>query len=395
MTIPYGADMAGAGAWMDEDGVVHEAEVPWPDEEPPADLDAHRAARQPAPQAERIPMRDRLLSVFDLSSLPPVTPLVDGFLYRGTLAQLSGPPGSYKSFLMVAWAVSVAAGEDFEGHHVPARGDVVIVAPEGAQGLQARIFAYCEASGIDPNDVAERIHILPAPVQIGNRVDIADALDAVQHLDAALLVLDTRARCTVGLEENSAKEQGLAIAGAELLAAGGCTVLALHHSGRNGGAGRGSNSWDGAVWSDLRITSDGEAKTATVECFKHKDVQDGCEHVFRLVPHTVDAELMPGRDEKARSTLIAAAADLRNFGLQEALFRSPSRKKILELVRNSAPDEGLTNRKIVDLAIEAKIAESTAYECVKSLITAGALVNVSRTSTRRFVASTAYIEPTS
>src|SRR3546814_988843 len=117
------------------------------------------------------------------------------------------------------------------------------------------------SSDVCSSDLGDRIHILPAAVQIGNRVDIADALDTVRHLDAALLVLDTRARCTVGLEENSAKEQGLAIAGAELLAEGGCTVLALHHSGRNGGAGRGSNSWDGAVWSDLRLTSEARKST--------------------------------------------------------------------------------------------------------------------------------------
>src|SRR3546814_10932744 len=68
------------------------------------------------------------------------------------------------------------------------------------------------SSDVCSSDLGDRIHILPAAVQIGNRVDIADALDTVRHLDAALLVLDTRARCTVGLEENSAKEQGLAIA---------------------------------------------------------------------------------------------------------------------------------------------------------------------------------------
>jgi RecA-family ATPase len=82
-------------------------------------------------------------------------------------------------------------------------------------------------------------------------------------------VLDTRARCTLGLEENSASEQGRAIAAADKIRnAADCSVLAVHHTPRTGNAGRGSNAWDGAVWSDLRI--EGSKLAAKVHCEKQQ-----------------------------------------------------------------------------------------------------------------------------
>src|SRR3546814_17014793 len=100
-----------------------------------SDLRVARAAdpnASPAVEpAVRKPMRDRLLSVFDLSNLPPVTPLVDGLLYRGTPAQLYGPPGSYKRFLMTTWALFVASGPHFAGHKVSPPGPVDILDPHG------------------------------------------------------------------------------------------------------------------------------------------------------------------------------------------------------------------------------------------------------------------------
>ncbi len=120
-----------------------------------------------------------------------------------------------------------------------------------------------------------------------------------RELAALLLILDTQARCTLALEENSATEQGRAIQHAEeIQRASGATVLAVHHSGRSGDHGRGSTAWDGAVWSDLRMT--GEDLRAKLTCAKHKDIPDGCEHHFRLVPHTVSAQAMPNTDIDAR-----------------------------------------------------------------------------------------------
>lgn len=336
-------------------------------------------------QPTRRALRDQLLTVSGLATLPPVRPLVDGLLYRGTLAQMAGQPGSFKSFVTVGMACAVALGVPFEDHEVSdGGGPVVYVAAEGASGLRARILAWCHLTGVDPGELDGRLYVLPVPIQLGNRVEVAEALALTEDLEAALLVLDTRARCTVGLEENSSTEQGRAIDALEaLIRATGCTVLSVHHASRSGTAGRGSNAWDGAVWSDLRVA--GENLHATVTCHKHKDVADGCEHEFRMVPTTVPRDLMPEATEQQRSTLVAVAGDRRPVGVPDG----KTGRIVRDIVRLCAGPSGLTRSEIRDMAIEKGAGRAQAYAAIKSLVGSGVLVNVGEGKTERFTLSTA------
>jgi len=320
-------------------------------------------------------LRDRLLSVSGLGQLTPVKPLVNGLVYRDTVAQISGPPGCYKSFVAVGIGCSVATGHPFAGTFtVPQAGRVVYVAAEGASGLRARVLAWCEAEGFDPEALDGQLFVLPDPIQLGNPAEVAQAVEVVQDLDADLLIFDTRARSTVGLEENSATDQGRAIDAADKIrTAAGCTVLAIHHAARNGSAGRGSNAWDGAVWSDLRM--EGEARQAKIHCAKHKDVADGCDHHLSFLRHTVSADLMPNTTEMQRQTLVVSNS---TAGLADLLANSEL--VVLEIVRTAAPPEGLSGPQIVDMAKPLNISRSSVYAALKALLKDGApdgeLVNV-------------------
>ncbi len=82
------------------------------------------AGEEPSQNSDgRVHLRDRLLSLSDLCALPPVEPLVENFLYRDTLAQLSGGPGAYKTFAAVAMSCSLAAGIPFCGFPGAQTGD--------------------------------------------------------------------------------------------------------------------------------------------------------------------------------------------------------------------------------------------------------------------------------
>lgn len=358
----------------------------------------HEGQQEPPSAAPVRPhLRHRLLTLHQLADVPPVRPLVEGLLYRDTLAQLSGPPGSYKSFVSIGLACAVAAGVPWEGHRVPRAGHVVYVAPEGSNGLRVRILAWCESNRVPVEQVARHLHVLREPLGLGDRVDVSEAVEVARELDALLTVLDTRARCTLGLEENSATEQGTAIAAAERIQrASGGTVLGIHHSGRNGDAGRGSNAWDGAVWSDLRLK--GAELRCQVHCEKHKDVPDGCDHHYRLVPHLVSREAMPrwtdedgqpvndAEWERGRSTLVAVQT-----GPTEVLDDdSASNQRVLDIARTSAGDEGLTRAQLVSLAVETGMARSTAYGAVPALVRRGALHNIGTESKPRYAVSGAY-----
>ncbi len=356
-------------------------------------VDAQAMVRQiiygaPEQPEARKHLRDRLLSPRQLGDLPPVKPLIDGLLYRNTLVQIAGQPGSYKSFIAVGMACSVALGRTWEGYRVPEAGPVIYVAPEGASGLRTRILAWCESNHVDPDELEGRLHILPEPIQLGKVMDVAEACEVARELDAALLVLDTRARCTLGLSENDATEQGVAIDHAEQIqAAAGTTVLGVHHSGRGSGDhGRGSNAWDGAVWSDLRLTA--EDRRCRIHCEKHKDVPDGCDHHFRMLEHTVSAGLMPKLDaetdeewERRRSTLVA----VQTGHLDDLAGDRPSDRTVLDIIRISAGQDGLTTPVIVGLAEERNVARATTYQAVKALVARGALRDIGSDKRARYV----------
>lgn len=329
-------------------------------------------------------LRDRLLSVDQLRTLPPVKPLIGGLLYRDTLAQLAGPPGCYKSFAVTAMSCAVATGQSFSSHVVPRAGTVVYVAAEGSNNMAARILAWCEVWGVDAEQLRDRLHVLPLPLQLGSTIDVSQAVELVQEVNADLLVLDTRARCTLGIDENSATDQGRAIAAAdEIRNAAGCTVLGAHHSsasGANSGRGRGSNAWDGAVWSDLRM--EGKALQATIKCEKHKDVPSGCVHHFSLVRHTVSKDLMPNTLGPERETLVFSG---NASGIE--LLSANSQRVVLEIIRNSAPPEGLTAAQVVEMAKPQGVSKSSVYEALKVLLVGGYLVNVGTSSRSRYVAA--------
>ena len=314
-------------------------------------------------------LRDRLMRLSDLKTMKPVEPLIEGFLWRDTLAQLAGGPGTYKTFGAIAMGCSLAAGKKFCGFAVPRPETVVYVAAEGANGMEARIMAWAELWKVDPDKLEERLIVLPLPIQLGDKVDVSEAIDVVRETKAGLLVLDTRARCTLGLEENSATEQGTAIEAADTIRrAAGCTTLALHHTPRTGNAGRGTNAWDGAVWSDLRMK--GSSLAASIHCEKHKDAPSGCDHNFSVVHHTVSQELMPGATLLQRQTLV-----LSGLRSGQTEITAGSCRVVLDIIRTKAPPDGFTGTIMVALGAEKDLAKSTVYEALKWLADKGYIKN--------------------
>jgi hypothetical protein len=351
------------------------------DEEARAELggDANAADEKKPP----LQLRDRLLKLSDLKNLVPPQPLVRGLIYQNTLTQVSGPPGSYKSFIAASVMCSLATGKPFSDFEVPRAGKVVYVAAEGASGINKRILAWCEHYKVDPEQLEENLLILPIPLQLGNGDQVKQMTDIVGEFGADLLVLDTRARCTVGLEENSATEQGIAIEAADSIRdATRCTAWGVHHSPKTGPGGRGSNTWDCAVWSDLRVA--GELGIAKLKCEKHKDIPDGCNHNFAFTSHVVSQKLMPDDDLEGRSTLVLSglSAGLLNMEMN-------SRDVVLDIIWTNALVDGFSATQIVGFAEKREIGRSTAYGALKVLAEQGRIVNVGTDKRPRYVADVA------
>lgn len=308
------------------------------------------------------------MSVGELASMPPAEALIEGFLYKNTLAQIAGQPGSYKTFITLSWACAVAAPEDFgwwQGVPIKAHGPVIYIAAEGLSGIAVRIMAWCEENGVNRDDL--KLYVVPDAVQMGNAIDMARLQHTIEHLGAVLVVFDTRARCTVGMEENSATEMGQAIWAIEnVRLATGCTMLAVHHAAKAGGTGRGSSAWDGAVWTSM-VVEKPEHLSAVVTCEKHKEISSGCKHEFEIALRQVRDESLVTPDLFARNTLV-----VRN-SKNDSGISSGGESKVLDLYRKFAGTSGITKAQAVELS-EGKPSKSTIYEMTNVLVKKGMLI---------------------
>ncbi len=183
----------------------------------------------------------RTATLDDLLSLPDPEALIDGALDAGTVCMLSGPSGKGKSFIAVDWSLCVASGNDWLGR-ATRQGSVCYVAAEGFRSLGHRGKAWQHEFGkVQP----ETVTFVTEPVQLDDP-GTAYLTGLIRETGADLLVIDTLARCTVGMEENSARDMGLVVDRLYKLRDSieecGTTILTVHHSGYNDKRARGSSA---------------------------------------------------------------------------------------------------------------------------------------------------------
>jgi len=216
-----------------------------------------------------------LLTWDEVKSLPDPTFLVEGILPRNALAQIFGAKGAGKTFVALDIALSVATGTPWQDNWDVYGGDVVYVAGEGHSGLKKRIRAWLEWQQRG-NDALSRFRLKPSALPLGDPTEVEAFVRAVCDCfpsgKAALVVLDTQARCTSGLEENSATDMGVAVEAAERIKREtGATVLLVHHPGRQG-HDRGSTAIPGAL--DTQVKLVGSLAALRLECVKQKDWEE-------------------------------------------------------------------------------------------------------------------------
>ena len=234
---------------------------------------------QPPPRRH---LRERLLSYSQLMAMPSPEPLVEGWIWRDTVAWLVGEPGDGKTFAAIDLALSVATGAAWHGHAVKA-GNVLYVMAEGSAGGRDRVAAWVKHHrGGDPLPDDRTFAVYPEAIQAGDPAGWAELVEVAGERDLDLIVLDTQARNTVGLEENSSTAMGLFVDQLEAVrrACHG-TVLVVHHVPRGGSNPRGASAIDGAAYSILRATKSGPLVTVIQD--KQKDGVEGPSLTLQLV----------------------------------------------------------------------------------------------------------------
>jgi len=237
---------------------------------------------------------DQMMTAEQLRALPRPAPLVAGLLNTDSTAWLIGKSGSYKSFVALDLAARVGRGEPWQGRAVR-QGLVVYLVAEGAAGMQLRTDAFERAYG-----PLKDVLFLPRPVQ-ARGPEWTVLVEACRRLAPALIVLDTQARISLGLDENSNTDMGMYVEAIDMLrrATGAC-VLSVHHIGRSGSDARGASALDAAQDTELRCH-----RIARLAFELHVDKQKDQDQagVMRLALRPVPGEVDPltGAD---RSSLV-------------------------------------------------------------------------------------------
>lgn len=254
--------------------MIHEPDAP------PLPGDEHDPTRSGGSSAVD-QLRAKVLHGGAIGKLPPLEPLVDGWLDLDTIAVMYGRPGAGKSLVALDLALHVATNSWWNGHEVH-QADVLYVVAEGAAGTGKRVEAW-QFHNRHWSEI-DRIHWIAEPVNLLDVTKGAALAQVAADLEARFVVIDTLNRSMPGGDENSSRDMGHAIGAADRIrvATRGC-VLIVHHSGKDPSAGsRGHSSLLGAVATELELkSSDG---LITITNSKQKDHAEADSLRLALVP---------------------------------------------------------------------------------------------------------------
>ena len=196
-----------------------------------------------------------------LSAITPREWFIPDWLPRDGAVSIYGPSGIGKSFYALAMSLELARGGNFASYKVdPAR--VLYVAAERPIDQRDRLEAW--QLHYD-RDTPSTFQLLAASPQIHKPDHRAELIKIIKENSAQVVMLDTFARMTVGLDENSSKEMGRAMEALDEIreATNGGVVSVLHHTGKDSSKGaRGSTAFLAAL--DVGIALSGDSKALKV-----------------------------------------------------------------------------------------------------------------------------------
>lgn len=339
-------------------------------------------ASDPPPVQDRVEQRAAELEALlvdstSLEAIPNPVPVIDGIIQLDSIASAVGQPGHGKSFVALDMAGHIGSGRPWHGRTVR-QGKVLYLVAEGVSGVKKRVRAWEKIHGSPMKNVM----FLPMAVQSTNATEWAAFIEVARRVDPVLIIIDTQARVTVGIDENGSKDVGVYVQRLEdLRAATGACVMSVHHQGRNGDHGRGSNALDGAATTIMTVSkSNGDKPMVTVKSYKQKDLEDFPKIEFTLT--TVEL----GLDEELRPITSAVLERINHSPNVEEEDFADNQAKLVGVMRDHFGPEGTTSAQLRSLAKSQRgISDSSFYKAFKALIEKKVFQQVGTSQRYRFV----------
>lgn len=293
----------------------------------------------------------RLLTTAQLIELPAPTYIIDKLLVSDSIALIYGQPSAGKSFLALDWALSIASGQPWMEHSV-VQGPVLYIVAEGLSGIGQRVIAWQAERGAEVGEVSwhpQAINLL----DVGAVDELAAAVDAIQPV---AVFVDTLARSMPGADENASISMSQVIEVLDRLRTlTRASVVAVHHTPKDGSSPRGHSSLLGGVQTAIKVVKEDGDITVSVE--KQKD----------------DAE-------------IALKLRMRQSENSVVLYPSPmedrdvvtNEVRLQKMIAEVAGAEGISSTTLYSLVVEDEklMSRPTFFRARRALENRGVIINV-------------------
>jgi len=296
----------------------------------------------------------------EIIKLPPEEWLIKRILPCEGLAVIFGKPSSFKSFVAVDMALSIALGRSWGGRKVR-QGSVVYVAAEGAGGLRKRILALKEKQCLS-NEVP--FGLISAAPNFGVGIDDLNALiHAISNFQPIpkIIVLDTLSQSLGGADENGAGMINFVKNATALGRHLKTLVLAVHHSGLGDEKRlRGHSSLHGAVDAQILCEKTNIPFQAALTLQKVKDETSNTNFLVYLTRDVLGID----EDGDETSTLVVEnveETELSNQATPKTRDIPKQQRLLTEVVLHAIEEEGVSFRPFsFDGPIVSGVAEAKA-----------------------------------
>ncbi len=302
-------------------------------------------------------------SLDELLALPAPNWTVDGILLERSLAMLYGEPKSFKTFIALDLALSIATGLPFHGVRTE-KGRVCYVAAEGhARELGERVLAWTMEHKVDVAQLRGQFAMVTSGVRLDEPTSVKDFIKE-DSAPCDVVFFDTLNRNMTG-NENDTQDVTKVSAGCDYVRRALRTAVVLvHHTGVSGQRERGSSVLRGAVDSKLRVTRNAKTRGSTLLMEELRSGPSGAEMEFVPVQKVVDAESL-------RSTLVMRLAEPGDVQSDEEApdDLTPLQKLLIDIYEMRPKKQ----KDLVDLEGRDGSAQSTISRKVKRLTEDGYL----------------------
>lgn len=192
----------------------------------------------------------KVISISELieKNLPPIDWLIDELVPEEAITILSGMSGSFKTWLVMDMAISVATGKEFLGVYNTKQTGVLIIDEESGERLCSERFKLLTSSTEMP------IYLLSMSGFKVSHKNIKEIIGVCKENGIGLVIIDSMTRVNTG-DENSSKDTAIFFDKLRAFTRESIAVLIIHHNRKPGQGGYDASS-DMRGSSDIRAAVD-------------------------------------------------------------------------------------------------------------------------------------------